>query len=757
MSVPTDGRYPPLELSPRRRKELTIEALGRHLLGLARRQPVLMILEDAHWIDPTTLELVDRTIELIGDAPVLMLVTFRPEFFAPWLDRPHVTVLQLARLGRQQAATIIVGITGGKKLPAQIFEHIISKTDGIPLFVEELTKAVLELGVLQEANDRYVFASELPPFAIPSTLQDSLMARLDRLAPVREIAQIGAALGREFSYRLLAAVAPVPGPVLRDALAQLAAAELIFSRGVPPDATYIFKHALVQDVAYDSLLRSKRQLLHSRIADVLKNQLPEVVETQPELMAHHLAGAGLIPPAIEYLRKAGLRAIERSANAEAIGHLQRALSLLRSQPESPGRKREELELEAMLGQAMIAGLGYAAPETRKVLLRAKSLIDETTDLARRFAVLYGLWACYYVSGEVAVQRELAAEFLREAERHGEPASLCIANRALGTTYIQMGNFPAAQRHLERARALYDPNDHPRFIYQYGQDIGCTALCYLSWALWHLGQVEQALDVARQAVERAQALAHPHTLVYTICHARGMIDIFRGCADDTPSYASLVVDLCTEHGFPFWAAGGRILQGWAAMRRGNPEGIERFREGLADWRSTGSRLWLPMFLALEAEAHAREGRRDAALAAVDQAIAMAGQTGERWAMAEVLRIRAALWLDADSAAAEADFLDALRVARDQGARCWELRIATDLARLWSQQGRGEAAREMLESVYAQFTEGFGTPDLRAARALLDELRAHGSRAPDGTSPTADDADAAEPVAVPDRSDASGARG
>ena len=367
---------------PEQQKNITIAAMMRHLLGLARAQPVLFVVEDVHWIDPSTLDLINRAIA-IKEVPILFLITFRPEFFPPWLDRSNVTMLRLNRLGRDQARAIIIDITGGKVLPADVYEQIISKTDGVPLFVEELTKTVVESGLLIDGGERLVDGGP----AIPTTLHDSLMARLDRLAPVKEVAQVAAAIGREFSYRLLACVAPSSGLLLQDALAQLAAAEVIFSQGAPPDCTYIFKHALLQDAAYSSLLRGKRQQLHGRIAEALEDQFTHTVETQPELIAHHLTQAGHSRRAIDYLRKAGQRAIERSANAEAIGHLKRGLELLQSLPDDLEHNQVALELEVMLAQAMIAGRGYAAPETMETFLRAKKLITETTDEAQKFSIL----------------------------------------------------------------------------------------------------------------------------------------------------------------------------------------------------------------------------------------------------------------------------------------------------------------------------------------------------------------------------------
>jgi class 3 adenylate cyclase/predicted ATPase len=722
LSIPASGRYPPLRLTPQRQKDLTISALIHWLMSFAASQPLLFVLEDAHWIDATTLETVSRALEAIKSTPVLGLITFRPDFFPPWLDQSHVTMLRLERLGRDLVETMITDITGGKKLPADVSELIVSKTDGVPLFVEEMTKAILETGLLKDEGDRYIMPSPLAAPTIPATLHDSLMARLDRLAPIKEIAQIGASIGREFSYRLLAAVAPMSATDLNAALAQLGAAELIFRRGEPPDSTYTFKHALVQDVAYASLLRNKRQQLHRTIAEAFEAHFAETVETQPELMAHHLERAGLTEQAIDYLRKAGQRAIERSANAEAIVHLNRALELLEPFG-SDAQRKLAFELTVMLAQAMIAGRGYAAIETEETLLRAKAFIDHSTEASRKFAVLYGLWACYYVGGKVAMQRPAAAEFLAEAERHGVTSALCLSHRTLGTTYVTMGEFEAGRRHLEHARALYVPDNHPDF-YQYGQDIGAAVLCYLCWALWHLGYVDQASEVAIEAVKRAEGLSHPFTLAYTVCHARGMMDIFRRSPADTRTYAGEVVSLCTEHRFPFWAAGGTILDGWATTCLGEKnKGIEILRAGIDAWRRTGALLWLPMFLALEAEAHAKVGHNEAALRAIDQAIATSKDTGECWAIAEVLRMKAAiLSMTGRSAADEVETLlnESVAIARRQHARCWELRSVRDLALLWKGQEREKEALKLLKSIYDQFTEGFDTPDLLEAKALMESL-------------------------------------
>jgi predicted ATPase len=732
LSITIDGLLAPGQ-TPQRQKDLTITALIRHVTGLARTRPVVIELADLHWADSSTLELFSRMIASIKTAQVFVLISLRPESFPHWLDEPHVTMLRLERLGREQIEAIIFDVAGRKTLPSAMYAQIITKTDGVPLFVEELTKSVLESGALQDAGDKLVTVGRLPPLAIPTTLLGSLTARLDRLGGAKEIAQIGAAIGREFSYRLVAAVAPISGSSLNAALAQLAAPELIFVRGEPPNSTYVFKHALVQDAAYGSLVRSKRRQLHGRIADALEKGFPETVETQPELMAHHLIQAGLTEQGINYLRKAGKRTLERSANAEAVRHLTLALELLQSRPEGPARRRTALELEVLVSQAMIASYGYAARETTEVLLRAKSYIDELTDPAQKLAILYGIWASHYVGGKVAKQTDAAAEFLEEAKRHNDTAALCVAHRIMGTTYVTKGEFTAALPHLEQARALYDPRHQAPVQYQYGQDVNAAVLCYLSWTLWHLGSVDQALQVATDALNRAEELSHPHTLAFTICHARGMIDIFRRCSENTQSYAGSVVSLCDENGFSHWMACGNILQGWAAADGGElNRGIELIRAGLTAWRKGGARLWLPLFLTLEAEAHAKAGHRDKALEVIDQTIDISEETGERWYLAEVLRIKAGLLSSNDRAGdqIEALFVNSLEIARSQRARCWELRTACDLASFWRRKGRRKEALQLLQPIYEQFTEGFNTPDLRYAKLILASLTANGSRKPSG---------------------------
>ena len=723
LSIPTPGHAPLRGLTPRRRKDLTIAALSRHLQCLADKRPLIIALADTHWIDSSTLYLVNRIVPLIRAARVLFLIEFRPEFIPQWLGEPHVTMQRLDRMGREQSFAIISEVTGNKKLPPELQEQIISKAEGVPLFIEELTKTVQESDLVRDAGDKYVAIGPPNSLAVPTSLLNSLTARLDRLGATKEVAQIAAVIGREFSHALLAAVASQSANSLQTALAQLATSELISVSGERSNATYAFKHVLVRDAAYATLTRVKRQLLHGRVANALENSFPSTAETQPELLAHHFVQAGSAARAVDYLQKAGQRSIQQSANAEAIRHLAHALEMLQSGHDSPRRNRPQFQLEAMLSQAMISSYGYAAPRTREALLQARTHIDESTEPAQKFAVLYGIWASHYVAGEVAKQRAAAFEFLTEVERIRDTAIECVAHRIVGTTYVTTGEFATALHHLKRARALYNPERHAGYRHQYGQDIGASTLCYLSWALWHLGYLDQAAEAATEAMTLANKVFHPHTLVYTICHASGFIDIFRRRSEGMQSYAGLIVSICAENGFSHWANYGRILKGWATTCGGQVDrGIEMLQEGSAGWLEGGARLWTPMFLTLEAEACAKAARFEAALWAIEQALTIS-ENGERWSLAEVLRTKAHLLVSTGrgkQGEIEAILLDSLDIAKDQQARFWELRTTCELARLWQSKGRTTEARDLLQSVYGQFTEGFDATDLRDARALLQSL-------------------------------------
>ncbi len=723
VSIPMGPQARLEEMTPMRRKERTIAALLTHLRELSDTLPVLVFIEDLHWADASTLDLLNRVVHEIRRMNVLVLATFRADFAPAWIGFDHTTMIRLNRLSPAHTADMLAELTLGKSLPREIYDQIQSRTDGVPLFVEELTKAVLESGLLKEEDDHFSALAPLQSLAIPGTLRDSLTARLDRLATVRDIAQIGSVLGREFSYHLLAVVSGMPAERLQTGLAQLIAAELIFARGQPPHAVYSFKHALVQDVAYESMLRSRCSALHARAAEAIIEVFPETAETQPELVAMHLGRSGQVERAIEYLLRAGRRAIERSANTEAIGQLRHAIDLLQSLPESPERAARALRLEVALGQAMIASYGYAHPGTREVLWRASTHISSGTDDDQKFAILYQLWASYYVSGDVKMQREASSNYLRLASELGDDGMLCVAHRIVGTTLMNMGQFAFARVHLEKARDLYDPAKHAALRFQFGQDIGATASCYLAWTLWHLGHPVQSRCCARMAVAIARELKHPHTLAYTLCHVEGMLDIFRHDDSATRVHARSVIALADEHGFPFWAAGGRVIDGWAAARQGKAdEGLQLLREGIAAWRTTGSKVWLPFFLALEAQAHSEAERITAARQTIEEALALAAETGETWAVPEMLRISAAIMLRmGETRTARARLEEALISARGQEARWWELLIATDLAALLHKGGNAGGAEARLAPALDPWQGLAGERAVQRAERLLTKIR------------------------------------
>jgi predicted ATPase len=465
-----------------------MQALVDHLAALAAEKPVLALYEDVHWIDPSTLELLSLVVERVRQLPVLVLITFRTEFQPPWTSQAHVTAVTMSRLGRRQGADLVARVTGAKPLPAAIVEQIVARTDGVPLFVEELTKTVLESGLLADKGDHYELFGPLPPLAIPTTLHDSLMARLDRLAPVKEVAQIGAVIGRQFSHELLAAVAPMSANQLGDALEQLVDSELVFRRGAPPEATYSFKHALVQDVAYESLLKSKRQQLHARIAKGIEERFPEMAASEPELLAQHYAGAGLTEQAIDYYQKAGERAAQRSANAEAIEHLAKGLELLSTLPDTAERLRLELHLQLKLGRASIAIEGYAAPEVDRIYQRARVLCLQLGEPDLLHRALMGLVACYLVRADLQTARQLVQETLDEAKRANDSVRLMNSHSQLGVTLFHVGEVAAALHHLEKGIEVNAPQHRqpPHRL----QDPGVIARCQEGLALWHLGVVSE---------------------------------------------------------------------------------------------------------------------------------------------------------------------------------------------------------------------------------------------------------------------------
>jgi predicted ATPase/class 3 adenylate cyclase len=525
LSVPLPERYPPLNLTPQRQRQKTHEALVAWLLEEAERHPVLAVWEDLHWVDPSTLDVLSLLLDQVPTARMLTLLTCRPEFRPPWPTHAPLTQVTLNRLGRAQVEAMLPSLTGDKTLPLEIVEQVIAKTDGVPLFVEELIKMILESGLVQEQADRYVLTGPLPPLAIPSTLHDSLMARLDRLATARALVQLGAVLGREFAYELLQAVVPVDEMALQQELAQLVDAELLYQRGLPPRSRYIFKHALIQDAAYQSLLRSTRQQYHQRIAQVLEAQFPEIVATQPELVAHHYTEAGLSAQAIGYWQRAGQQAIERSANLETVSHLTKGLEVLQTLSETPERMQQEISLQIVLGSALLAAKGSAAPEMARAYARAIELCRQVGETPQLFPVLRGLWRFYCTRAEYQTAWELAEQLLSLAQRLQEPDLLLQAHHALGLTLFYFGALARARAHLGQSTALYDPQQHRSHAFRYGYDPAVASRMYGALTLWLLGYPDQALERGHDALTLAQELMHPFSLAFAL-HFAAMLHELR---------------------------------------------------------------------------------------------------------------------------------------------------------------------------------------------------------------------------------------
>jgi class 3 adenylate cyclase/predicted ATPase len=722
LPLPED-RYPPLHLSPQRQRQKMLEAIIAILLELAERQPVLFILEDLHWTDPTTLELLNLVIDQTPTASMLVLMTCRPHFQPSWTHRSYLTEVSVTRLSQPQVERMTERVTGGKTLPPEVCQQIITKTDGVPLFIEEMTKAILESGQLRAVDGHYELTGSFATFAIPATLQDSLMARLDRLMTGKVIAQLGATIGRQFSYALLQHVSQLDEATLQRELGRLVEAELVYQRGVPPQATYSFKHALIQDAAYQSLLKSTRQHYHQRIAQVLETQFPEATEGQPELLAHHYTEAGLITQAVGYWHKAGQKASEGSAHLEAITRLRQGLELLKTLPETPERTQREVDMLITLGASLLAVKGYATGEVRETYTSAQQLCQHLDDPHQLFSVLRGLWNYYANRAELQMAYALGEQLLTLAQQERDAAMLCAAHRVLGVTLWSLGSVASASMHFAQGVALYDPHQHRSSVFLYGEDAGVICHILATRALWYLGYPDQGLAQSQQAVLLAQQIAHPFSLSFVLSFA-AMFHQFRREERWTQERADAVILLAKEQSFPFWMAFGSILGGWALAQQGQAQvGIEQMHQSMHAIRATGGEILRPYCLALLAEAHGVLGEPEAGLTVLTEALTQVDKTGERWCEPELYRLKGALLLQQNSdnqAEAETCFHHAISIAQSQQAKSLELRATMSVSRLCQQQGKRQEAHDLLAPVYHWFTEGFDTADLKDAKALLDEL-------------------------------------
>lgn len=706
LSVPLGAGYRPPGLGAERQRRRTHEILLALLCTPASARPLLLVVEDLHWADPSTLELLGRLIEQEDPAPVLTVLTHRPEFRPPWSPRSsRCTGITVGRLSAEHARLMVGHVAGEGTLPAAIVEQVVAKTDGVPLFIEELTKMVVDTGPPGERG-------RLEP-AIPATLRDSLMARLDRLGPAKEVAQLAAVVGRVVPLALLRAIASMDDAGLEAALARIVEAEVLLPAN-GGETAYVFKHTLIQEAAYDSLLRTIRQEHHRRIAETLEVHQPELADSGPELLAHHYTEAGRPTEAIRWWHRAAEKALERSADAEAAAHAMRGLGLLVGCEESAARDQQELFLQTTLGAALMVTEGYASPRVERAYGRARALCQRVGETPQLFSVLRGLYVPYLLQGKLQVAHELAEQLLRLARAGEDVAAGLEAHFAFGQTLLFRGEFAAAREHLEQGVALHDQSGSRSHAFRYGQDSAVSCAALLAHALQALGLPDRALERGEQAVTLARSLAHPSSLAAALFFV-ALLYVQRREPRRAGEHARELLALAEEQGLPFWAGAATALLGAAAADA--DDGIARLQEGLTALRVAGAHLLRPLLLPLLAEALGRAGRVEEGLRIVDEALFVVTQNGELVTAAELHRVKGELLGMEGAAEAEASVRQSLEFARDQDARWFELRSAVSLVRLI-----GPPARPALAATYTTFTEGLETADLKEAAAMLRSLDA-----------------------------------
>lgn len=726
LSLPNDGRFPALTLTPQQRRQKTLEALCGQLAVLSKAGPLLMIFEDAHWSDPSSLDLLRLIVDGSAAYRILLLVTSRPEFTPPWPARDHMTVLRLERLTQANASAMVDSVAGAEALSAETRRDIIERTDGIPLFVEEMTKAVLEAG---HAGGMRRTAAAVPPtaLAVPASLHASLMARLDRLGTAKEIAQIGATIGREFSHALLAAVAQKSDEDLHLALDRLIGAGLLFRRGLPPDIIYMFNHALVQDAAYGTLLREPRRALHHLIADAFERHFPDIAENQPELLARHWSEAGLGAKAAVWWGKAGRRSLARSALREAVDQLSRALDLLGTLPGTATSRREQINLQIDLSNALIHTRGHASAETKASFEKARSLMkaaevlgEPPEDSLLLFSVLYGFWVGNRMAFKGDVACELATQFHALAQGEKAAAPRMIGHMLMGISLVLVGQLADGKSHLDRVIELYDLSEHRVLATRFGHDVRVTAFCWRALARWMLGHSDSATRDIEQALNDARDMGHAATAMFALCHT-GLARVLLGDIAGASALADDVVVMAQEKGSLYWKSYGQLLQGCILAQTGKTsEAAGLLVSASTAMRSTGATAYRPWYMAVLAEVRLALGEFDEARGCIAEALAVTDETGERWYEGEIHRIAGEVALStpgADLAQVEGHFGRAIALGRTQQAKSFELRAAMSLARLWQRQGNRQQANQLLTSLLGTFTEGASTADMIAARSFL----------------------------------------
>ncbi|MFL5252342.1 MAG: AAA family ATPase [Rhodopila sp.] len=725
LSLPCEDRYGVLAMTPQRYKDETLRTLVDIWESAARQQPSVLLFEDVHWADPTTLEVLDLLIDRVKTIPLLVVLTHRPEFVPRWSGQGHVGAINLSKLTRAQSAAMVSALAGGKALPTALLEQILTRTDGVPLFVEELTKAVLESSGLKDAGDHYEYGGPARSMTVPATLRDSLMARLDRFMPVKEIAQIGATIGREFSYELIAAVAPMSQAQLDDALMQLCESGLAFRRGTPPDALYTFKHALVQDAAYDSLLKSRRQELHAKIARVIETRFPEVEATEPEVLAHHYTEAKRPEAAIPLWQKAGSLALKQLALNEAIIHLNKGLELVATLPSSAERDAWELDLRSLLGAAWTALGGWYAQEVWDSLHPALKLAHTLRRGDALLSILFGHWSNVLTRGRLAESLHWVAQIQEAAEAYRDHDLRILMPYSAQVSYFLLGRHAEAREHGNQLLANYTEERFGHVVDVIHQDPKTVALCYNTQSTWMLGYPEQAMKISDATDAHARRRGHPFDLGFWFTIGALIFD-YLGDPEELLKRTEEAERLGHDNSLPVLT---QVLvpihSAIALIRQGRfAEGTASLQGGLAALEEGGGRVMFPCWKSALAEGMAQLGDLEGALHLIEEIIAQVERPGweERSYYAETLRLKGwMLSLKEDVAGSEHSFIASLDWARRQQAKSWELRTATSLARLWQSQGKRQDAYDLLAPVYGWFTEGFGTKDLRNAKALLAELR------------------------------------
>jgi predicted ATPase/class 3 adenylate cyclase len=724
LSIPIEGRYTALEMTPEQQKEQTLEVLVSRMEELSHNQPLLLIFEDVHWADPSSLKLLELTIARLQRIPVLAVITFRPEFSPSWSGYTHVTTLTLNRFTRNLALMMVDKVTHGKSLPEAVQQQIIEKTDGVPLFVEELTKTILESGSLTEESDQYRLSGSLSRLVIPATLHDSLMARLDRLARGKSVAQIGAAIGRDFSPGLLESVCDLPSSELDEALNELLDSGLVFRQGSSPGSNFIFKHALVQEVAYESLLHSTRKILHERIAQALLDLFSDTSESQPDLLAHHYTRADNKEYAIKYWLLAGQRAAKNSANLEAVGHLKAGISVLLELPESKQRAQQELDFQLALCSPLMTTRGWGSKDTAATYARVRELCTLLGETRKLLPVLNGEYMRELSLAHFQTARDKAAELLRLGEQLQDDEAILQGHRIMGWVSLYLGEFTVSSTHIDEVLRLYDPEKHEELKHRYAHDSRVAALCVRAILQSLCGYPDKAKKATTEALDYARSINHTPSLVYALTFAGALPATLQLDPQKAGDYAAEILSLSEQLRSELWLGFGRVICGWSAGTQiSYKDGLQLLQQGLESLETTAPNPWRPVFLLLLAETHLNGDETHQALGTLESALQLSEQTGERIWVAGIHLLFGKAILSQDSnniQGAEARFQQALDVATEQGAKSFEIRAATNLAGIWLAQGREAEAYKILAPVYEWFTEGFDTPDLIKAKKLLEQL-------------------------------------